>query len=150
MDKTCTICNEVKNIDEFPWKIKKDGKKSSYCKVCQRKMSRRHYKNNKSDYIDKMRKTTFQNRVRIYQYLSTHPCIKCGENNPLFLDFDHRNKSNKKREVYVLARHGWNVVRREIEKCDVLCVKCHRLKTSTENNWYVKIKAFLISNPDFS
>lgn len=83
------------------------------------------------------------NKVRIYKYLTLHPCIECGESNPILLEFDHRNGTNKVDQVYALARGSWERIRKEILKCDVRCVRCHRLKTSKDENWYARIKEYL-------
>lgn len=71
----------------------------------------------------------------VYQYLLTHPCVKCGETDPVVLEFDHiRGKSAN---VGTLLHTGVSLerIKVEISLCQVLCSNCHRKKTAEENKW---------------
>ena len=70
-------------------------------------------------------------------YLATHPCIDCGESDPIVLEFDHRNPSEKKDEIshMVSTAAPLSSLEAEIEKCDVRCANCHRRKTAKQQNW---------------
>ena len=52
------------------------------------------------------------------------------------MEFDHRDRATKLKEVSTLVRHAhsWGLVLREIDKCDVRCANCHRKKTAAEDN----------------
>lgn len=54
-------------------------------------------------------------------------CSKCGESHPATLDF-HHNKQDKEKNVTYMAYYGYSVdkVKKEIDKCIVLCSNCHR------------------------
>lgn len=69
-------------------------------------------------------------REYIWQYLSTHPCVDCGESDPAVLEFDHV-RSSKRKEVTRLVRDGYgiNALQQEISKCDVVCANCHKRRT---------------------
>ena len=70
-----------------------------------------------------------RNRAYIYNYLLTHPCVLCGEVDPVVLDFDHLR--DKVREVTVMAiLSGRANLIVEIAKCRVLCANCHRRHTA--------------------
>jgi hypothetical protein len=70
-----------------------------------------------------------RNRAFIYNYLREHPCVLCGEADPVVLDFDHLR--DKRREVTVIAHlSGRANLVAEIEKCRVLCANCHRGETA--------------------
>jgi hypothetical protein len=57
-----------------------------------------------------------------YDYLLTHPCVDCGEADPVVLDFDHIDPATKSREVAWFIRRRDLVGRAaEIEKCEVRC-----------------------------
>lgn len=53
---------------------------------------------------------------------------------PYVLDFDHRDPSTKK---FNIAMHVRQVSRQrllaEIEKCDIVCANCHRIRTFGTN-----------------
>jgi hypothetical protein len=55
-------------------------------------------------------------------------CIRCGENDPVTLDFHHRDPEEKDFGFNEIRYFGWSIKRLlgEIEKCDVLCANCHR------------------------
>lgn len=66
----------------------------------------------------------------IDSYLKTHPCVDCGESHPATLEFDHRDPA-KKRYCIGTGRGGGilpNSLMKEIEKCDVRCANCHRIR----------------------
>ena len=70
------------------------------------------------------------------EYLSSHPCVDCGETDPLLLDFDHRQGESKVDDVARLIwDRKWEIVVNEIAKCDIRCVRCHRKKTARDFNW---------------
>jgi hypothetical protein len=77
-----------------------------------------------------------ENRLRIFEYLSVHPCLDCGETDALVLEFDHRDRATKRSEVGRLASSKpWKVVFEEILKCDVRCGNCHRRRTALQLQW---------------
>jgi hypothetical protein len=65
----------------------------------------------------------------IKEYLFTHPCVDCWEDDPVVLEFDHRDPTAKKGLVGQMSR---STVRAEIEKCDVRCANCHRRRHHRE------------------
>jgi hypothetical protein len=71
-----------------------------------------------------------RNRTYLYAYLRQHPCERCGQDDPVVLDFDHLR--DKLREVTLVATFGgWADLLIEIDKCRVLCANCHRRETAT-------------------
>lgn len=72
----------------------------------------------------------------VRHYLATHPCVDCGESDPVCLDFDHRNPKKKR---YCIGA-GWasgilpKSIIKEIRKCDVRCANCHRRKHARERS----------------
>jgi hypothetical protein len=78
-----------------------------------------------------------RNREFVAQYLSTHPCVDCREADPVVLEFDHRDPKTKKADVGRLIHTSTvAIVRAEVEKCDVRCGNCHRIRTATQFGSY--------------
>jgi len=73
----------------------------------------------------------------VADYLATHPCIDCGESDVVVLEFDHRDPGTKLENVARLIHTGTlAAVQAEIEKCDVRCGNCHRIRTANQFGWY--------------
>ena len=140
MNKKCTKCLELKSADQFPFRNKSKGEKQKRCKTCTVKTSREHYRKNKSKYIKSAIRNTNKyrkiNRKKIWQYLLEHPCIDCGENDPIVLEFDHLRDKIMPVSTMVAKCRSWNVIKKEIDKCEVRCANCHRRKTALERNYY--------------
>jgi len=81
-----------------------------------------------------------KNRQYIDDYLKTHPCVDCGISDRRVLEFDHV-KDIKLGNVSKAIGQCWSHERlvQEIEKCEVRCCNCHRIKTR-ERNDHKKIK----------
>lgn len=81
-------------------------------------------------------------RAHLFEFLTTQSCLDCGENDPVVLDFDHIDPSNKFKDVAKLlsGHYSWLTVKQEIEKCEVRCANCHRRKTYVQNKWWGKSK----------
>lgn len=75
-----------------------------------------------------------RNRNYVLEYLSEHPCVDCGETDPVVLEFDHIRDKDKK--ISDLINYSHNRLKEEILKCEVRCSNCHKRKTSKEQNWY--------------
>lgn len=79
------------------------------------------------------------NRQYIWDHYKTHPCVVCGENDPIVLEFNHINLSTKKADVSSLIKRTRKQLVEEIEKCEVLCSNCHRRHTAKQQNWYSNV-----------
>jgi len=113
---------------------------NSYCRQCHAAYRHAHYLANKPDYIRRaiaqVRARREENRHQVLRYLASHPCVDCGIENPVVLEFDHRDPRDKLTEVgRLMVNKPWPRVRAEIEKCDVRCVNCHRRKTARDFDW---------------
>jgi len=73
----------------------------------------------------------------LIDYLLAHPCVDCGERDPVVLDFDHVSRDEKRDAVTFLARSGspWATVMAEVRKCQVRCANCHRRRTAVQFDW---------------
>ncbi len=132
--RICNHCGETKPVDEFNWRWKSRGERQRTCRSCQNKQKSNWYLKNKETHKSNVYKNKLKKieaaREYIWNYLSTHPCQECGENDPSVLEFDHV-KGKKKAEVTKLMRDGYSIgaIQQEIAKCVVLCANCHKKKT---------------------
>lgn len=65
------------------------------------------------------------------QALKSVPCMDCEQTfPPVCMDFDHRPDETKLFDVGgELTRMPDRLIMAEIEKCDVVCANCHRIRT---------------------
>jgi hypothetical protein len=138
--RRCGGCGEIKPVEEFPFRDRARGRRRTRCKACMREYARAHYRRNKDRYAkgDWSRKRCARREVNreIADYLRSHPCVDCGETDPVVLDFDHRDGVEKVETIAFLRARG----RREdlfveIEKCDVRCANCHQRRTAKQFAW---------------
>ncbi len=141
--KCCSKCNTEKSLKEFNWRDEQKGWRHSFCKTCHAKYRKKHYHNNKDKYIHKAsawnKKQTALLREFILAYLKSHSCVDCGLNDIRVLDFDHVKGKFMGISVMVRRCHSIDSIKKEIEKCDVRCANCHRIKTFERGNYW-KIK----------
>lgn len=97
-----------------------------------------HLGQNGNDSIRTRSKAAKQgNQQRILEYLLARSCVDCGETDPVVMEFDHRDPSQKDRKVARgLKSYRWELVLAEIEKCDVVCCNCHRRRTARQFGSY--------------
>lgn len=138
----CTKCRVVKSDENFSFRSLKRGVRLRICKECTRKQVNQHYVDHRDRYLEK---TATRNKViraqireHIWDYLLKHPCVDCGEKDPIVLEFDHFE--NKIIHVSHMAQMNSSLdkVNEEMAKCLVRCANCHRRKTSYERGWYKK------------
>ena len=65
---------------------------------------------------------------RLIDSLRDAPCSDCGVKYPPYvMDFDHL--SDKKMNVSKMVMYSEDVIREEVDKCEVVCSNCHRERT---------------------
>lgn len=90
--------------------------------------SKEYYQKNKEKYIARSKK---QKEI-ISEYIrqqKNSPCEDCNVEYPSYvMDFDHRE--NKKFDVSAgRSCSSLKKIKEEIEKCDLVCSNCHRVRT---------------------
>jgi hypothetical protein len=140
--KKCAHCKETKPIEEFAYSNRILKTRQKHCRDCMSRFNKNSYakkgEQEKRKIYDNRKKRAEVAKQYIWDYLSTHPCVDCGESDPLLLEFDHKNPSNKKDNVSNMAngKSSIETIQKEIDKCVVRCVSCHRRKTAKEQGWF--------------
>lgn len=150
--KQCSCCKEDKETTEFNKnKTKHDGYQT-ICKACSRQRSRQYYKDNREKHCadERRRKKKYARELRniIWQYCLENPCVDCGECDPVVLEFDHKDRSEKVMNVsgMVAMLKPKDTITTEMEKCDIRCANCHRRKTALDLGWYKNLDPKFIEN----
>src|SRR6266705_4131546 len=108
--KICSSCGQTKDISEFHKDITRPLGVRSQCKSCVSSSGRRYRKASPPNYIYK--------RWWLRTWLKESPQGK------LVL----KAKSSKMKTSYSLTK-----IQEEIDKCDVVCANCHRIRTDSRN-----------------
>ena len=70
-----------------------------------------------------------EKRVYCIEYLGGK-CVKCGTTHNL--QFDHIKREGKKYEITRRLSNNLNNLKEELDKCQLLCYDCHKIKTKSE------------------
>lgn len=81
-------------------------------------------KKNQTDYKE-YHKARHQ-RGRAYMLTFLTKCVKCGEDDPVTLKFHHKvPREGEGKGVSGMSNRTLELIKAEIDKCDVLCANCH-------------------------
>jgi len=119
---------------------RKDGL-NNICKVCSRARSRQYYQENKEKHkiITGKRRRRFisEHKQRLREILESSKCVDCGIDNILVLEFDHvRGEKNGNVTTMINAGCSWQTALEEIDKCEIVCANCHRIRTYSRMKTY--------------
>lgn len=131
--RRCGRCEREKPLEDFAWRRKERGQRDNYCRPCRAAYKQKHYSANRQRYIDQAmarKRVMVAERIEfLVAFLREHPCVDCGETDPIVLEFDHLR--DKKFNVAAgLRDREWQSVLDEMAKCDVVCANCHRRRTA--------------------
>lgn len=115
--KICNKCRIEKQDDQF---YKKRGQLHHYCKDCLHIYQKIRWNRNKVILINEC----------------GGKCMKCGvTGHPSIFDFHHRDKNDKEFTISEFRTRSLTRLKKEIEKCDLLCACCHRLEHLSDECW---------------
>ena len=112
-------------------------RKSPAAVATNRKAGKKYYLTHKPEQLVRNKNKKDQIRSYIKQYKEFRGCMDCGGKFPFYvLDLDHRDPNEKVCSPASLANNGsWEVMLRELDKCDVVCANCHRKRTHEGNHY---------------
>lgn len=129
----CTRCGVMKSADGFPRRAAASVYLHSWCRTCfAMYKAERHQRHHDREMVRIRRnraRAAAANRARVAEHLSEHPCVDCGEDDLVVLEFDHLRDKEANVSRLVASGVSWDRVMAEIEKCQVRCANCHRRVT---------------------
>jgi hypothetical protein len=96
---------------------------------------KRHYEENKEAERARLKASVKRSRERNYSYVNeikeTTPCADCDKHfDAVCMDFDHvRGEKVKDIAKMTNACCTLEAIQEEIDKCDLVCANCHRIRT---------------------
>ena len=142
MKKICPGCGEERDAkQDFRWRYKDRGIRQVRCKYCQAESNKTHYQNNKQVYLERAltrnARVNTENKQRLYTYLSSHPCVDCGQTDVRVLEFDHV-RGKKSGDISRMVGEGlsWRTIEAEIAKCQIRCANCHRIREGERRGFW--------------
>lgn len=112
----------------MPWKNKEK----------QRECHKKYYEANKDKVLSQVKEANKKLRARgkefLFNYLQEHPCVDCGEADPIVLEFDHVRGEKIGDLKKMMYSYSIQNLQKEIEKCEVRCANCHRKATYKRRN----------------
>lgn len=126
--KKCIKCGETDKTKFYARKY------ACYCKECQKDYSRKYHEDNRA-VATKQNRTRLEryrerNNFFICEYLLEHPCVDCGETDIVVLEFDHVGNKVENVSLLVGRARSINIIKAEMDKCEVVCANCHRRRTA--------------------
>lgn len=107
---------------------------------------RKWYLANKARHIDNVKKRSQESRLAnrdfMFDYLLSHPCVDCGESDPIVLEFDHIAPESKEFCLSSSVDYSLQKLIEEIKKCEVRCANCHRRKTAKQFGYFRYLRSF--------
>ncbi len=84
---------------------------------------------NGTAYEIRRKRYTTRNRDFVDGYKAA-PCTDCGHTYPPeCMDFDHIDPTTKRCNVAALSNNSIDAILAEIQKCELVCANCHRIRT---------------------
>jgi len=136
MDKLCKKCKKEKDVSFFNKDKSNTDNLNAICKVCSREKARKYHSKEYNCVIVKNKKLgRWEKQKYILDYLLVHPCVDCGEKDPIVLQFDHQRDKIKSISALVRSCSSLEKIIEEIAKCEIRCANCHIRRHSKERGY---------------
>lgn len=127
--RICNWCKEFKSFEHFH--KCKDGY-ATFCKPCVSNKKKERYNNQtKKCIVEKTARKRIELAIEVDK-LKNHSCADCHiKYEPVCMDFDHRPDEEKVLCISKMIHENYSLdsIKKEIDKCDLVCVLCHRMRT---------------------
>lgn len=107
-------------------------------RAARRRWYERNAEHAKQQSIDGRKRQVDRNVVYVNDYKRDKSCMDCGGSFPFpVMEFDHREGEDKDRGISYLVRRPVGLARlqAEMDKCDLVCANCHRIRTARRGGW---------------
>jgi len=131
--KWCSRCEQALPVEAFSANRRRRDGLQTYCKSCKATVDRSWYERRGHTQRERNKSYIARNAQHVWDYLLAHPCVDCGEADPVVLEFDHvRGKKVNALSNMVQRQFSLAKLDAEIAKCEIRCADCHKRKTARE------------------
>lgn len=103
------------------------------CRLCNQKFKNYEYRCRTRCGSCNTKIRRFRAKAAAIKYLGGK-CVKCGwSGNQAALQFHHKDPSKKDFIIGNVANKSWDSIKKEMQKCILLCANCHMIEHSTKN-----------------
>lgn len=103
------------------------------CKLCSQKFKNYEYRCRTRCGSCNTKIRRFRAKAAAIKYLGGK-CTKCEwSGDQAALQFHHKDPSKKDFIIGNVANKSWNSIKKEMQKCILLCANCHMIEHSTKN-----------------
>jgi hypothetical protein len=131
----CGRCSQTLPLANFH--VSRRGRQS-WCKACRAEYMRERGELHRRQTRAARDRRRAAAREFVLEVLGEGSCADCGLSDPLVLEFDHLG--DKTANVATLVHEGYRLsrVKLEVERCELVCVNCHRRRTAVRSrSWTV-------------
>jgi transcription elongation factor Elf1 len=133
LEKTCPKCGFTKAADCFAKRSRNHATLHSYCKECMYKADKERREANPEKARERTAKYVKKRQEFIDNYKAENGCSECGyKKNLAALHFHHLDSAMK--ELQISSSQGLPRIKKEMEKCIILCANCHAEITWPDKN----------------
>ena len=138
MSMACKVCGFVGDYGDFPKDRSRPSGYRNICKLCWAAKART-YRSDNPERALRIAKRSTQKKDKHIPGLSykekreilddikrSRACYFCQEDEPVALDFHHRDPNEKDFTVSAEIHKTINQLLEEVAKCEVICANCHR------------------------
>ena len=137
--RLCGRCDKWQAPENFGFRDKAQTRRQFWCLGCLVEYKHLWYLRHRDEHKEHVRVSTEKlnaaNRARLREYKSEHPCVDCGETDPVVLEFDHV-RGDKRWNISSMSwgNFPWATIEAELAKCEMRCANCHRRRTSVQRD----------------
>jgi hypothetical protein len=145
ISKNCTRCKNNKPLEQFGKDTRHKDGHQSHCYTCRneagkikrstpegkaaKKLMDQTYRQGNLEKCIATRQIRIKEGIAIINSYRCHPCTDCGRTfDPHCMELDHI-RGEKSKNVSAMRAHNREKLIQEIEKCEVVCAVCHRIRT---------------------
>ncbi len=137
MEKKCGKCDIIKPEEEFYRRKSglRSGQVYEICVSCMRSRGIKYYHLNHDRQLNLalLRKNrSYKLKRNFINSAKNKPCTDCGIKYPFYvMDFDHVGGSTKINDIANMVSRNLSIskIQNEINKCQIVCANCHRIRT---------------------